>query len=84
MISNGLFEETNEQCIFCKICIINCVLNFTYIMFHGKTSMKNFSLREIYNNNKAKMKKNYDFMRAINCIHKFTCVCTSGNSKFAE
>ena len=83
MISNGLFEETNEQCIFCKICIINCVLNFTYIMFHENPSMKNLSLREIYNN-KAKMKKNYDFMHTINSIHKFTSMCTSGNSTFAE
>ena len=37
-------------------------------------SMKNFSLRQICNNNKTK-RKDYDFARAINCTHKLTCVC---------
>ena len=37
-------------------------------------SMKNFSLWEIYNNNKTKS-ENIDFARVINCTCKLTCVC---------
>ena len=40
MISNGLFEETNEEHIFSKV-FYNSMKN---------PSMKNFSLLEIYNN----------------------------------
>ena len=36
--------------------------------------IKNFSLREIYNNDKTKW-KDYDFAHGINCTHKHTCVC---------
>ena len=55
-------------------------------------SIKNFSLREIYNNRKKL--KIYDFAHVINCIRKLTCVCTfmcvhaieciSGNSVLVE
>ena len=35
--------------------------------------MKNFSLREIYNNDKKS--EDYDFAHAIKCTRKLTCVC---------
>ena len=37
-------------------------------------SIKNFSLREIYNNDKTKQ-KDCDFTCTINCTCKLTCVC---------
>ena len=40
-------------------------------------SMKNFSLLEIYNNDKTKW-KDYDSVCAINCTHKLTCMCACG------
>ena len=36
MVSNGLFEETNEQRIFLKYVVINYILNFIYIIFNEK------------------------------------------------
>ena len=44
MISNGLFEETNEQCIFSKV-FYNYVLNFLYIIFNEKSFNEKFVLR---------------------------------------
>ena len=46
MISNILFEETNEQHIFLKYFIINHVLNFMHIMFNEKCFNEKFPLNE--------------------------------------
>ena len=46
MISNDLFEETNENIFFLKYFTINYVLNFLYIIFNKNSSMKNFSLKK--------------------------------------
>ena len=62
MISNGLFEETNEQHIFSKV------------FFNEKSLMKNFFLQEIYNNQNKKWKY-HNFVHAINCTRKLTCMC---------
>ena len=37
-------------------------------------SIKNFSIWDIYNNDKTKW-KDYDFVCVINCTHKLTCMC---------
>ena len=54
MISNGLFEETNEQHIFSKV-FYNYVLNFLYIIFNEKSFTEKFVLTgNTYNNGKTK------------------------------
>ena len=54
MISNGLFEETNEQHIFSKV-FYNYVLNFLYIILNEKSFTEKFLLTgNIYNNSKTK------------------------------
>ena len=42
-LSNGLFEETNEQHVFSKE-FYNCVLNFMYIMFNERSFNEKFLL----------------------------------------
>ena len=44
MITNGLFEETNEQHIFIKYFMINYILNFMYIMLKEKSFNEKFFL----------------------------------------
>ena len=44
MITNGLFEETNEQHNFRKYFMINYILNFIYIMFNEKSFNEKFLL----------------------------------------
>ena len=95
MIGNSLFEETNEHHIFSKVFYNK--LRFKFLVYNlsmkmKNPSIKNFSLREIYNNRKKL--KIYDFAHVINCIRKLTCVCTfmcvhaieciSGNSVLVE
>ena len=71
MISNGLFEETNEQNIFSKV-FYNYVLNFMNIMFNEKFFKEKF----LFMRNTIKQKwKHYDLVHAINCVGKLTCMC---------
>ena len=41
---------------FLKYVTINYIFNFLYVMFNENPSMKNFSIWEIYNNNRTKQK----------------------------
>ena len=91
MVSNGLFEETNEQRIFYKYFTINYILNFLYVICDKNPSMKNFSLQEL--NNKTKSKNTMiSRVRLIAHVNLLACVPTralaitrvSGNSEFME
>ena len=54
---NGLFEETNEQCIFSKVLYNQLRFTFPVWNIQWKTfQSKNSSLKQIYNNNKTKVK----------------------------
>ena len=63
MVSNGLFEETVTNIFFLKYLIINYILNFlsrnpsiNEKSLNEKFFNENFSLQEICNNNKTKVK----------------------------
>ena len=72
MISNDLFEETNENIFFLKYFTINYVLNFLYIIFNKNSSMKNFSLKKYII---AKQKLKILWFCMCDKLHMQTCLC---------